>query len=51
MNSIEYGKTLTYSDISKVIAKKRGLKRMSSQAVVDIEEDGQCQNMYMSLIQ
>ena len=51
MNSIEYGKTLTYSDISKIIAKKRGLKRMSSQAVVDIEEDGQCQNMYMSLIQ
>ena len=33
MNSIEYGKTLTYSDISKIIAKKRGLKRMSSQAV------------------
>ena len=33
MNSIEYGKTLSYSDISKIIAKKRGLKRMSSQAV------------------
>lgn len=33
MNSIGYGKTLTYSDISKIIAKKRGLKRMSSQAV------------------
>lgn len=24
MNSIEHGKTLTYSDISKIIAKKRG---------------------------
>lgn len=33
MNSIEYGKTLTYDDISKIIAKKRGLKRMSPQAV------------------
>ena len=33
MNSIEYGKTLTYNDISKIIAKKRGIKRMSSQAV------------------
>ena len=33
MNSIGYGKTLTYSDIAKIIAKKRGLKRMSSQAV------------------
>ena len=33
MNSIEYGKTLSYSDISKIIAKKRCLKRMSSQAV------------------
>lgn len=33
MNSIEYGETLTYNDISKIIAKKRGIKRMSSQAV------------------
>ena len=33
MNSIEYGKVVTYNDISKIIAKKRGLKRMSSQAV------------------
>lgn len=33
MNSIDYGNTLTYDDISKIIAKKRGLKRMSGQAV------------------
>lgn len=33
MNSIEYGKDVTYNDISKIIAKKRNLKRMSSQAV------------------
>ena len=33
MNSIEYGQTLTYNDIAKVIAEKRGIKRMSSQAV------------------
>ena len=33
MNSIEYGKTVTYNDISKIIAEKRGIKRMSSQAV------------------
>ena len=33
MNSIEYGQTLTYNDISKTIAEKRGIKRMSSQAV------------------
>ena len=33
MNSIEYGQTLTYNDISKAIAEKRGIKRMSSQAV------------------
>lgn len=33
MNSIPFGETLTYYDISKIIAKKRGLKRMSSQAV------------------
>lgn len=33
MNSIEFGETLTYNDIAKIIAKKRGLKRMSDQAV------------------
>lgn len=33
MNSIPFGSTLTYHDISKIIAKKRGIKRMSSQAV------------------
>lgn len=33
MNSIEYGNIVTYNDIAKIIAKKRGLKRMSSQAV------------------
>ena len=33
MNSIEYGQTLTYNDIAKAIAEKRGIKRMSSQAV------------------
>lgn len=33
MNTIPFGKTLTYNDISKIIAKKRGLKKMSSQAV------------------
>jgi len=33
MNSIEFGKTLTYNDISKIIAKKKGIKRMSAQAV------------------
>lgn len=33
MNTIPYGKTLTYKDISKIIAKKRKIKRMSSQAV------------------
>lgn len=33
MSSIEYGKTITYNDIAKIIAKKRGLKRMSAQAV------------------
>lgn len=33
MNFIEYGKTMTYNDISKIIAKKRGIKRMSAQAV------------------
>ncbi len=33
MNTISFGSTLTYNDISKIIAKKRNLKRMSSQAV------------------
>lgn len=33
MNSIPFGKTVTYNDISKKIAKNRGIKRMSSQAV------------------
>lgn len=33
MLKIPYGKTVTYNDISKVIAKKRGLKKMSAQAV------------------
>ena len=29
MNSIEYGKIVTYNDISKIIAKKRNLEKMS----------------------
>ena len=33
MNEIKYGETITYNDISKIIAEKRGIKRMSSQAV------------------
>lgn len=33
MNSIPFGDTLTYNDISKIIAKSRGIKKMSSQAV------------------
>lgn len=33
MNSIPFGNTLTYNDISKIIAKSRGIKKMSSQAV------------------
>ena len=33
MNSIEYGKTLTYKDISEIIAKKQKMKKMSAQAV------------------
>ncbi len=33
MKSIEFGKTVTYSDIAKIIAKKRGIKKMSAQAV------------------
>lgn len=33
MNSIKFGETITYNDISKMIAKKRGMTRMSAQAV------------------
>lgn len=33
INAISYGKTLTYNDISKIIAKNRGIKKMSAQAV------------------
>ena len=33
MNTIDYGKLLTYNDISKIIAKKRNIEKMSSQAV------------------
>ena len=33
INTIPFGETLTYNDISKIIAKKRGIERMSSQAV------------------
>lgn len=33
MNSISYGDVLTYNDIAKKIAKKRGIEKMSSQAV------------------
>lgn len=33
MNAIKFGETLTYNDISKRIAKERGLERMSAQAV------------------
>lgn len=33
INTISYGNTMSYSDISKIIAKKRGIKKMSSQAV------------------
>lgn len=31
--TIPYGKTVTYQDIAKEIAKRRGIKRMSAQAV------------------
>lgn len=31
--SIPYGKTMTYGEIANVLAKRRGLKRMSAQAV------------------
>lgn len=33
MNTIHFGKTLTYNDISKIIAQKRKITKMSSQAV------------------
>lgn len=33
MNNIKYGENLTYGEISKLIARKRGIKRMSAQAV------------------
>lgn len=33
MNAIKHGTVVTYNDVSKIIAKKRGLKRMSAQAV------------------
>ena len=33
MKSIPFGSTLTYCDISKMIVQKRGIQRMSSQAV------------------
>lgn len=33
MNTIPYGETITYNDISKTIAEKKNIKRMSSQAV------------------
>ena len=33
INTIPFGKTITYNDISKIIAKNRGIERMSSQAV------------------
>lgn len=33
IKDIPYGKTLTYGDIASIIAQKRGIKKMSSQAV------------------
>ena len=33
MNTISYGKTISYNDISKIIERNRGIKRMSPQAV------------------
>lgn len=33
MNLIPFGETITYNDIAKEIAKKRGIKKMSAQAV------------------
>jgi methylated-DNA-[protein]-cysteine S-methyltransferase len=33
MKTIPYGETVTYGEIASAIAKKRGIKRMSAQAV------------------
>lgn len=33
MKTIPYGQTLTYNDIAKIIAKRRGVEKMSAQAV------------------
>ena len=33
MNKIPYGKTITYNDIAKEIAKNQGIEKMSAQAV------------------
>lgn len=33
LNTIPYGKTMTYGEIADIMAKNRGLKRMSAQAV------------------
>lgn len=33
MNTVKFGETITYNEIAKTIALKRGLKRMSAQAV------------------
>ncbi len=33
LNRIPYGKTVTYGDIAKTVAEKRGIKKMSAQAV------------------
>lgn len=33
LKTIPYGKTITYMDIAKIIAKNRGVERMSAQAV------------------
>lgn len=33
LKSVPYGKTITYGDIAKIIAKRRGVKRISAQAV------------------
>ena len=33
LKEIPYGKTMTYGDIANIVAKRKGLKRMSAQAV------------------
>lgn len=33
LNTIPYGKTITYKDIANIIAKEKGIEKMSSQAV------------------